>query len=243
MAKKSKTQKTVLITGAARRIGKAMCFSFSSLGYNIALHYHHSQNDAKKLAERIKQKGGICQLFPCDLSQQAQTDQLIQNVLKRFAGLDVLINNASIFVPSSLKSLDYTSLHRHFAINFQAPYILTSRFARHCRKGNIINILDTHIVNNATRHAAYLLSKKALHELTKLSAVALAPHIRVNAISPGLILPPVTEKSDYLDRRAQRIPLKQKGSVDQITQTVTFLLNNPYLTGEVIFVDGGEHLV
>lgn len=243
MTKKNKAQKTVLITGGAKRIGRALCLSLASGGYTIALHYHHSVRKAQKTAETIRRKGSECELFPCDLSNEQQTGRLISDVLKKFSRLDVLINNASVFKPSTIKSSGIPTLHRHFSVNFNAPYILTNRFAKECKKGNIINILDTHIVNHKTRHAAYLLSKKALCELTKLSAVELAPHIRVNAVSPGLILPPVQTASDHLTRLTKKIPLKKKGTVDQITQTIMFLLNNPYLTGQVIYNDGGEHLI
>jgi NAD(P)-dependent dehydrogenase (short-subunit alcohol dehydrogenase family) len=243
MTKISKTKKTALITGGAKRIGKAICLSLSEQGYNIALHYHRSKDDAKKIADHIHQRGGTCKLFSCDLSDPKQVGQLIPDVIKRFARLDILVNNASIFKKSTIKNSSMASLHEHFSVNFEAPYQLTTRFAHQCKKGHIINILDTHIINHSTQYAAYLLSKKALHELTKIAAVELAPHIRVNGIAPGLILPPERSKTGHLNRLAKNIPLKKKGNVDQITGTVQFLLSNPYITGQVIFTDGGEHLV
>jgi len=232
-----------LVTGAAKRIGKAICLSLSSLGFNIALHYNHSSREAKKLSEAIWNKGGRCELFFCDLSNGKQTHQLISSVQKIFSDLNVLINNASIFEPSTIKNSTMSLLRRHFAVNFDAPFILTSQFSKKCGKGHIINILDTHIVHSATQHSTYLLSKKALQALTQLSAVEFAPHIRVNAVAPGLILPPDQKNPDYLERLAQKIPAQKKGNVDQVAQTIVFLLNSPYITGQTIFVDGGEHLV
>jgi len=243
MTQNRRTKKVALVTGGAKRIGRSICFSLASKGYKIALHYHRSSAEAKKVAKIINQKGGSCQLFSCDLFDQGQTSMLIPNVLKKFPKLDLLVNNASVFEPSTIKNLDLKMLNRHFAVNFNAAYILTAQFAQKCKKGNIINILDTHIVNNKTRHASYLLSKKALCELTKLSAVELAPHIRVNAISPGLIFPPAKAGSGYLDRLAKKIPLRKKGHVNQINQSIEFLLNNPYITGQIVFNDGGEHLI
>jgi len=242
MAKKLETQGTALVTGAAKRIGKAICLSLSSLGFTIALHYNHSSQEAKKLSDKIQSAGGKCELFCCDLSDEKQTHQLITDVQKIFPGLNVLINNASIFEPSTIKNSTGAVLRKHFAVNFNAPFILTSQFAKKCKKGHIINILDAHIAQSATQHSTYLLSKKALYALTQLSAAELAPNIRVNAISPGLILPPVEKGSDHLERLSKKIPLQRKGSVDQITQTVAFLLSAPYIIGQNIFVDGGEHL-
>ena len=243
MVKKNKTQGVALITGGAKRIGKAICLSLSSSGYKIALHYHKSGAQAKNVAKTIRQRGGICELFPCDLSDYSQAATLIPNVLKKFSQLNVLVNNASIFEPSTISNTRLASLNDHFAVNFKTPYILTAAFASKCKKGHIINILDTHITDNRTAHAAYLLSKKALCELTKLSAVELAPHIRVNGIAPGLIFAPERAKPGYLEKLTGKVPLKKKGDVGQITQTIEFLMNNPYVTGQIIFNDGGEHLI
>jgi len=243
MAKQLKAKGSVLVTGAAKRIGKAISLSLSSHGFNIALHYNHSSREAKKLSEEIRNKGVRCELFCCNLSDKKQTNELVSNVHKKFSDLNVLINNASIFEPSTIKSSSVDILRRHFAVNFDAPFILTSQFAKKCRKGHIINILDTHVAQNTTQHSTYLLSKKALGNLTQLSAVELAPHIRVNAVAPGLILPPEQESEDYLERLSKKIPLQKRGDVDQIAYAIHFLLNNPYITGETIFVDGGEHLI
>ena len=243
MTQKYKAKGVVLVTGGAKRIGRAICLSLASMGYKIALHYHHSSSEAERTAKAIRQKRGVCEIFFCDLSNQQHVASLIPNVLKKFLRLDTLINNASIFESSTIRSLSLTSLKQYFSINFNTPYILTAQFAQKCKKGQIINILDTHIVSNKTRHAAYLLSKKALCELTKLSAVELAPHIRVNGIAPGLIIPPVGANSGYLERLAKKIPLKKRGNVHQIVQSIEFLLNNPFLTGQIIFNDGGEHLI
>jgi pteridine reductase len=243
MVKKIKPQDVVLVTGGAKRIGGAICLSLASMGYKIALHYNTSGLEAKNTAAAIRRKGGTCELFSCDLSDEQQTIALIPSVLKKFSKLSVLINNASIFEPATIKSSNLISLNKHFAVNFKAPYILTTQFAKKCRKGHILNILDTHITGNKTTHANYLLSKKTLGELTKLSAVELAPHIRVNGISPGLIFPPAKAAPGYLEKRAKGIPLRKKGHINQIIQSIEFLLNNPYLTGQIIYNDGGEHLI
>ena len=125
----------------------------------------------------------------------------------------------------------------------KAPFILSSEFYRICKKGQIINFLDTNIVKNKTSHVAYLLTKKNLADLTKLAAIEFAPDIRVNGIAPGLILPPKKETTEYLDRMAKNIPLKRRGGESYITRSIKFLLENDFLTGQFLFNDGGEHLV
>lgn len=119
---------------------------------------------------------------------------------------------------------------------------MTQEFAKVCKKGHVINMIDTNIVKNKTQHLTYLLSKKALLELTKLSAIELAPRIRVNGIAPGLILAPTGKGEGHLLARAKNVPLKKQGSPENIVQSVQFLIENTYLTGQIIFNDGGEHL-
>ena len=237
------SRNAALVTGAAVRIGKGLALKLAELGFQVALHYNHSEKDVREVANLIKKEGGQCATFQCDLSDAEETKLLIGRVKERFSKLNLLINSASIFEKSSLTTDSLDSLKRHFAINFDAPYILTCSFAKECRTGQIINILDTNVVKNKTSYAAYLLSKKALLELTKLSAVQLGPDIRVNAIAPGLILPPTNQNNSYLLKRAQEIPLKRKGDIATITQCLQFLLENHYLTGQIIFNDGGEHLI
>lgn len=244
MIKRPETGKTALVTGGTRRIGKAICLALSALGYNIALHYHRSARDAKLLAAQInEQHGGRCRIFQADLSRERDAQKLISQVLKSFKRAHVLINNASEFKPSSIKNTDDKTLRQSMMLHVHTPHHLMRQFALKCKEGQIINMLDTNITRNATKHTAYLLSKKTLAELTQMAAVELAPHIRVNAIAPGLILPPDNAPSGHLKRLAKSIPLKKKGDVSHITKTVAFLLSNDYITGQIIYVDGGEHLL
>ena len=238
-----RNQEAVLITGSAGRIGKAIALSLARSGYAIALHYKNSTQAATQTAVEIRRHGVRCEIFPCDLSNEYEVKELIPAVLKKLPKLKLLINSASIFERSSLVPLDLKNLDKHLMVNLKAPYILTSVFAERCKKGHIINILDTNVVKNKTAHMAYLLSKKSLRDLTKLAAVALAPNIRVNAVAPGLILPPAGEPAGYLDRLAKQIPLKRKGTPEQIALSIKFLMENDYLTGQIIFNDGGEHLL
>ncbi len=240
---KTPSKGTVLITGAAKRIGQALAFKLAFLGYKIILHYHESRRDAEKTARFIIQSGGNCKLYRCNLENEDKVSNLIKAIYREDKNFNLLINNASIFEKSNFLNQTNKSINRHFDINFKAPFILTRDFARIVKKGHIVNILDTNIVKNKTSHLAYLLSKKALAELTKLSAYALAPRIRVNAIAPGFILPSREANKDFLNRLTQRIPLRTKGTPEQISRSLQFLMENPYLTGQIIFNDGGEHLV
>ena len=190
MKLKNKASNAVLITGGAQRIGKSIALALADRGFDIALHYNRSRDEATQVAQEIRQKGVRCEVFACDLQKEAQVLLLLEKVCKRFPSLNLLVNNASIFQPSGLGRQGLKFLDSHWTINFRAPFILTGEFARLCRKGQIINILDTKITKNKTDYVGYLISKKALGELTKISAVALAPNIRVNGISPGIILPP-----------------------------------------------------
>ena len=236
-------REAALITGGAKRIGKEIALLLSILGFDIALHYSRSKLDAIRTAQQIQSQGAECSLFACDLSNLNQTKSLIARVQKRFPHLAILVNNASLFEKSSFVPLDLKSLQSHMQVNFFAPAVLSAEFTRICKKGLIINILDTHITSQKSSYPDYLLSKKALANFTQMAAVQFAPNIRVNAIAPGLILPPEGKKNDYLERLAKKVPLKKVGSPSQIALTIQFLVENEYLTGQTIFVDGGEHLL
>jgi len=234
---------TVLITGAARRIGRAIALHLAERGYDIALHYHHSKVEAEATAAAIRQAGVQCSLFQCDLGDPGAVGRFIADVVKQCPGLDVLINNASIFERAHLTETDDALLDRHWAVNFRTPFILIRDFARIVGRGNIINLLDTKITQNHTPYCAYSITKKALFDLTKLAAAELGPEIRVNGVGPGLILPSADLTDADFKRMAEKLPLKRTGHPDKIVQAVSFFLDHNYITGESLMVDGGEHLL
>lgn len=234
---------TALVTGGAVRIGRAICERLAQSGYKVAIHYRDSRAAAESLKKKISKSGGTAEIFRCDLGKPAQAEKLIARVVKVFPDLSVLINNASVFEPSALKTFRLESFDRHMDTNLKAPMILTRDFARICKKGHIINILDTHITINRTAHTTYLLSKKSLADLTKISALELSPNIRVNAVAPGLILAPIRKQQGYLERMAKNVPARRTGNPENITQSITFLLENTYVNGQIIYNDGGEHLI
>ena len=242
MAPMSTPKGAALVTGGARRIGAAIATALARDGYDIALHYLTSTESAENTAREIEGLGRRCRLFRCDLNHHEETTALIPTVRESFAHLDVLINNASIFERASLRETGHGLFERHFNINFKAPLFLTQAFAEGCAHGQVINILDTRVSRSDPNHAAYTLSKKALLDLTKMAARELGPAIRVNGVSPGMILPPPGGVVDDLERRSAALPLKRIGNTANLVAAVRFLLDNPFVTGECIYVDGGEHL-
>jgi NAD(P)-dependent dehydrogenase (short-subunit alcohol dehydrogenase family) len=243
MTRTKKTVPVALITGGAKRIGKAIAIRLANRGYAIALHYHSSKAEASATARRIRQRQGHCELFCCDLSDPAAVCSLIKSVLKTFSRLDILINNASVFKPGPLKDARVSELDRSYAIHLRAPYILMQEFASLQKRGQIINILDTKISQNAVTHVPYLLFKKALADLTRLAAVELAPAFRVNGVCPGPILAPEGKSSDYLKNAARTVPLQKSGSPEDICDAVEMLIDHNYMTGQLLFEDGGAHLL
>lgn len=232
--------KAALVTGGSKRIGREISLALAKTGYSVAVHYNTTEPD--ELLADIRALGLEAAAFRCDLSDAAGTGSLIARVIERFAALELLVNNASIFERAPITETDVDLLERQFAVNFRAPYILSRDYARLCGRGSIINIVDTKTAGNGRNYSAYTLSKKALAEFTRTAAVEFAPGIRVNAVAPGLILPPAGEDDSYMDRMAEGVPLRRKGSPAEVAAAVTFLAENSYITGQTIFVDGGENL-
>jgi len=236
--------KTALITGAAKRIGKAISLHLAAQGWNIAIHFNSSENEALLLQNELKTSypHQHFELFRADLNNSFEVEALIPQVLKDMNNIDLLVNNASIFEKANLTNTDTGFLDRQMNINFKAPFILTRDFARLIKEGLIINFLDTRIVNNKSNFAAYSLSKKALWEMTKMAALEFGPNIRVNAIAPGLTLPPEEKGDEYLLKLAENIAMKRPGGLYPILKSLNYILSNDYLTGQLLYCDGGENL-
>ncbi len=235
--------KSALVTGGAKRIGKDIALFLAKSGYDIALHYNTSEREARLAKREIEKVGQKCVLFQCDFNSLNEPSKLIKKVTKLFPGFCLLINNASVFEEKLFLNTDIKHLEKNFNVNFKAPFILSRDFAKLCKKGLIINILDTNIMRKNSKFFAYNLSKKTLFNFTQMAAYELGPNIRVNAIAPGPILPPFGKDDGYLKLKVKKIPLKQKGNTKFITQALDFLIENNFVTGECIFVDGGKHLL
>jgi len=234
-----------LVTGSAKRIGRAIALALARRGYDIAIHYRHSRADAQSLSEEIGALGQTSRLYQADLTADEEILNLLPRIEAEGLRLDLLVNNASIYEPATIQTTELALFDRHWTANFKAPFFLTRDFARLYRTGNIVNIVDAGIAKNESFYAAYSLTKKALAELTKMAALELAPAIRVNGICPGFILLPVeADPADtaLAERIKQRVPLKRQGHVEPIERALAYLLDNPFITGQLLLVDGGEHL-
>jgi NAD(P)-dependent dehydrogenase (short-subunit alcohol dehydrogenase family) len=234
--------KAALITGAAQRIGKALALALARQGYNIAIHYNRSSGPAEQLCLEIQSIGQKCTILQADLQSENEVLTLVERARKAFPELSLLVNNASIFEPGSLVETDLDLFQRHMAINLTAPFFLCRDFARQAGGGHIVNIVDSRILSVPTGHIAYSVSKAGLYALTRMLALELGPEFRVNAVAPGLILPPPGETEEYLDRLKERVPLKRSGSPETVVKAVLYLLDNEFVTGECLRLDGGEWL-
>ena len=232
-----------LVTGGARRLGRSIALELAQRGYDIALHYNHSTQDAEKTASEIRMLGVACELLQANLEDGKASEKLAQQAFKRFPQLNVLINNASIFERGSLLESDAALLARHMRINFEAPLLLTQAFARSAKEGNVINMVDARVMQAKHSHVCYLLSKKALYHFTQMAAVELAPRIRVNGVCPGFVLPSSEHEKDYEIRLKTRLPLQEIASVQDVVQAIFTLLESPSMTGQFLYVDGGESLL
>lgn len=236
--------KTVLITGAAKRLGKAMAIHLAKQGWNIAIHFNISAEEACLFRDELRKNYPDQQfeLFKADLNRAEEVEELLPQVIQSMGNVGLLINNASVFEPGSLGNTATDFLDRQMNVNFRAPFILLRSLARLVKHGLVINLVDTRIVTNQSSFAAYSLSKKALWELTKMASLEFGPEIRINAIAPGLTLPPKEKGEDYLWKLAANIAMKRPGGLEPILKSLDYILNNDYLTGQLLFCDGGENL-
>ena len=237
-------KKIALITGASKRIGKAIALHLAEKGWNVAIHYNKSKEPAEVLVNELSAKfqSQKFKSFKANLSVIEEVVELIPTVVNYFGEIQLLVNNASVFDSSYVESTTEKLFDTQINVNFKAPFFLIRDFANHCKKGNIINFVDTRITSNKSDFAAYSISKKALWDLTQMAALELAPAIRVNAIAPGVTLAPEDKDDNYLHNLAKNIPMKKPGGLEPILKSVDYILENNHLTGQLLFADGGENL-
>ena len=234
--------KTILITGAARRVGRVFALACARAGGNLVIHHGHSEDEAESLRAEIVELGREAWVVKADLNDPSQAENLIPEV-NESTSLHALVNSAAVFESLTLDNTSLNVWQRHLQINLTAPFLLSQAFARKAPEGaRIINILDWRALRPAADHFPYTISKAALAALTKSLAVSLAPRIIVNGLALGAILPPTDGKAkpDIL----KTIPAGRWAEQSEIEQALVFLLTSPaYITGEIIHVDGGRHLV
>ncbi len=232
--------KTVLITGAAVRLGRGLAEALAGEGCRLVLHCNRSAAEAASLAARLRRAGTKVHLIRRDLLAPNSGEEMIREAQKAFGRLDILVNNAAVFRKASLSTSTEKQIRETLELNLMAPILLTRAFARIAGKGKIINILDRRVAGLEPGLAAYLVSKKALADFTRIAALELAPDIAVNGVAPGPVL--VQPKGGEREK-AGRIPLAKRPTPADVAGAVIFLLQNDAVTGEIIFVDGGQHLL
>lgn len=239
-----------VVTGGAKRIGHAIASHLHKLGFDIALHYRSSAGCAQRLQEELcRARPDSCQLFQADLQDSAQVDALASELLARYGAIDLLVNNASSFLPSPVETCTPALFDSLVGANLRGPYFLIQGLLPGLRSGSasIVNILDVHIDLPLQNFNVYGAAKAGLASLTRSLAVELGPAIRVNGVAPGAILWPEGDDSydaAMRERTLQQTPLQRLGEPLDVARTVAFLAcDAPFITGQVIRVDGGRSLV
>jgi NAD(P)-dependent dehydrogenase (short-subunit alcohol dehydrogenase family) len=238
-------RKVALITGSARRIGSELSRHLAGKGWDLILHYNRSFEQVQDLEEELKLAfpEGDYRIMQADLTNPVETKNLISNAISALGQLDLLINNASVFESGTLSNTSTELFDKHMNINLRAPFILSQNYISHSEEGIIINISDTRITKNSGDYLAYNLSKKSLWEFTKMVALEAAPNFRVNALAPGLILPPEGKDQDYFDELGTKTPLQKTAGLIPVIKSLDYIIENENLTGQILHCNSGEHLL
>jgi len=229
-----------LVTGAAHRLGKAFTLTLARAGYDIVLHYHSASDAALQTKTEIESLSRNVTLAQVDLTDPSQIESLVSSI----ETLDVLVNSAAFMPSGNVDALTIDNWDTSLDLNLRAPFFLAQECAKKMTAGGlIVNITDVGAQKTWSRYPSYTVSKAALESLTKVLARALAPKIRVNAIAPGLVLQSDIVSPEEWERLIERIPLKRPARTEEVTSALEFLLQNGYVTGQTIVVDGGYSLI
>lgn len=232
-----------LVTGGAKRIGRAICLELAAAGFDVAIHHRGPAEDADRLADEIRAMGRKAACLSADLSDAGETRNLIGRAAAALGPLTALVNNASVFADDRLDSLTGESWSAHMDVNLRAPVLLAQAFAAQAPDGSaVVNILDQRVLKPDPRFFSYGLSKSALWAATRTMAQALAPRIRVNGVGPGPTLPSVHQAEGEFEAEARATPLQRAGSPEAVAGAVLWLVDAAQVTGQMIAVDGGQHL-
>lgn len=234
--------RTALVTGAAKRIGLAVAEALANEGVNIVVHYRSSEHEAEQAVGRLRQKDVQAWRVQADLSDPQEAASLFGQACDAAGSIDIVINSASIFPKGRLPEMTLDDVAVNVQINALAPFVIGRDLARQDRDGVIVNFLDTRIVEYDAAHTAYHISKRMLFTLTRMMALEFAPNVRVSGVAPGLVLPPPGEDESYLQRLASNNPLQRIGGPQGVVDAALFLVKSHFVTGQVIFVDGGYHM-
>src|SRR5882724_3450573 len=232
-------------TGAARRIGRVIAHDLAAAGWPVAVHYHRSREDADSLVAEIVAAGGRAVALAADLAREAEVDTLVPRAVAALGPLACLVNNASEFVMDKIDTVTRASWDVLIETNLRAPLVLSQAFARQLpagSEGNIINLLDQRVLSLTPYFLSYTVAKAGLWTLTQTLALGLAPRIRVNGIGPGPTLPSPRQTEAQFAAQCAAMPLGHGTTPEEIAAAVRFILAAPSLTGQIIALDGGQHL-
>ncbi len=237
--------KAALVTGAARRIGRAIALDLAANGYAVAIHYRRSADDARAVAGLIESSGGRTTTVCGDLADPAVPARLIADATKALGPITALVNNASIFERDDPATVTAASWDEQIAVNTRAPVLLARHFAAalpNTATGAVVNLIDQRVLKPTPMFFSYAVSKEALWSATRMLAQGLAPAVRVNAVSPGPTLPNVRQSADDFRRQQEAVLLRRGPSAREVAEAARFLLESPSVTGQMLVVDGGQHL-
>jgi len=237
--------KAALVTGGARRIGRALALALAGDGFAVAVHHRNSHAAAEDLVALIRNKGGAAVALAADLGDEAAVRTLLSRAEQALGPIGCLVNNAGVFVNDTVETATRASWELHLAVNLRAPFLLIQDFATRLPKsasGVVVNLLDQRVWSLTPYFVSYTLSKAGLWTLTQTMALALAPRIRVNGIGPGPALPSPRQSAEEFARQCATMPLRRGTSPQEIATALRFILSAPAVTGQMIALDGGQHL-
>jgi NAD(P)-dependent dehydrogenase (short-subunit alcohol dehydrogenase family) len=243
----SRTPRVALVTGAGKRIGRAIALALAADGWSIGVHYNRSREDAGSTVAAIERAGGRAAALAADLARETEeVETLVARTEAALGGpVGCLVNNASLFEHDTIETATRASWDAHMETNLRAPFVLTQRFAAALpagMDGAVVNVIDQRVWNLTPHFVSYTLSKAGLWTLTRTLALALAPRIRVNAVGPGPTLPSPRQSREQFERQCAAMPLRRGTSPEEIAAAIRFILASPAMTGQMIALDGGQHL-
>ena len=245
--KHSAVSPVVLVTGAAKRLGQEISLMLAAAGWKVAVHFHNSAVEAAATSARCADLSGMSSVYQCDMADEAAVRALLPKVVTQFGRIDAIVNSASIFEYDNAKTFTYATLEKHIVTNAGAAILLAQSLCQQIKlqggRGAVVNLLDQKLWNLNPDFFSYTLSKASLEAANTMLALALAPHVRVVGVAPGLTLPSPTLKGDRFEQLHAMAPLGHSSTSQDIALTVKFALENSSITGTTLVVDGGQHLV
>ena len=241
----SNQPRAALVTGAGKRIGRAIALMLGREGWAVAVHYGRSRDDADGVVREIAGAGGRAVALGADLAREVEVEDLVPRAVAALGPLGALVNNAAVFEHDTALGVTREGWDRHLEINLRAPFVLMQQFARalpDTAEGAVVNLLDERVWSLTPHFVSYTVSKAALWSLTRSMALALAPRIRVNGIGPGPTLPSPRQNAAQFRRQQEMMPLRRGTTPEEIAEAVRFILSAPAMTGQMIALDGGQHL-